>query len=458
MGDERSSSIRTLDVETFDLVVGKTPTLVLFYAPWCGHSQRLMPTIELLATTFHKRDPDEERAAALESVPDHSERQPDESQDNKKSSTSEQTKVSVLIARVNVDNSRSFAKRFDLRGFPTVKYFAPTVDGSINVKDKGTQYAGDWDASSLVQYVNERAGTAHKLQPAFTWVRRLVPKVFEAVALDPTRHVLVQFHAPWCVECGSFANTWDAVAKTFRSDDERVVLASVDAEKYRELAQQEDVTSYPTIKYYPGYVAGVEDDPSNDEDVSVQVTAAGDESDEKNKDGLDSRSRDADVPEDVGSAFARTYNGGMSSQELVTFINDVAGLERVVSGDIHREAGRSKILDEATSLFVAALSSGRKNDAKKVMVEVEEETDRLCGLKSEMTLEEKTAKGTETLRCQGAHMYGRVMSKVLAHVDGVDWTRKELKRLEKMIKDEDVNHVQRTTMMLKRNVMEAFQD
>jgi len=433
MLDSRSliSSIQTLDDETFDPLTSNTPSLILFYAPWCGHSQNLLPAYESVAATFQSLKDDT-------------------------TSPPTSTPSPVLIARVDVDKYRNFAKRFDLRGFPTIKYFKSTAI----IKEKGSTYTGGLDAASIINYVNQQAGTSRKLQQTSTWVRSLIPKTFEAVSLDPTRHVLVQFHAPWCTQCDAFAETWETVAKTFRSDDERIVLASVDADKYRDLAQQQDVTSYPTVKYYPGYTVnnGVEIDIDGESegegDISVETTSDG----------------SVTLPESVDGAFSRTYNGGTSSQELVSFINQVAGLERVVGGDIHREAGRSKKLDQVAGLFVAAMRSKRLEDAELVIKDVHKEKNRLCGKdeKENKSMKNDDKKETkmnndnggdrsETLHCAGARLYGRVMDKVLAHVNGIEWTSKELIRLDTLIKDEDVNHLQRTDMMLRRNVLDAFQ-
>ena len=411
MADVRGivSNIQTIDADQFDAVVSQQPSLVLFYAPWCGHSQRVMPDFEVVASTFTT----------------------DADADDSDADDSEPPQPTVLIARVNVDKHRHFAKRFNLFGFPTIKYFNK---GPWSTTEQGSKYTGGMDAASMVDFINGKAGTKYALQPRSTWVRNLVPKMFEAVALDPTRHVLVQFHAPWCTECKSFNGIWETVGKTYRSDDRLVVLASVDADKYRELGQQQDVTSYPTVKYYPGYSSSSTKQP--EETIGVQADGNA-------------------IPEDVSGSFSRIYNGGMTSTDLVDFINQVAGLERVVGGDIHREAGRSSALDESAGLFVAALGSGRKTDGENIMTgPVKEEQERLCGEGEEGN----GGGGGGGLMCQGAKVYAKTMNKILGHVDGVGWAAKELERLELLIQDVDVNHVQRTEMMLRRNVLEAFRE
>ena len=461
------SNIRTLDEESFDAATANVPSFILFYAPWCGHSQRLMPTYEVVAATFHKQQTTLSPSASAAF----------DDSGLTSSSTKSTTPPVVLIGRVDVDKYRSFAKRFDLRGFPTMKYFASsTEDKSTSIKGKGVKYSQGVDATSIISYLNERAGTSYTLQQASTWVRRLVPKTFEAVALDPTKHVLIQFHAPWCTQCGTFADTWETVAKTFRSDYDSVVLASVNADKYRDLAQQQDVTSYPTIKYYPGYTSN-NDDNNNDNDNDNDKDQNAEAQTQTATVEMTSQGNTNSLPESVDGAFARTYNGGMSSQELVSFINQVASLERVVGGDIHREAGRSTLLDESAGLFVAAVRSQRRTDVQQVRDAVANEKDRVCGggnNDGHTTIDDGSRRDgssdtddqaekpfhessrSESLQCQGARLYGRVMDKVLAHVDGLVWASKELVRLETLIKDEDVNHLQRTRMMLRRNVLEAF--
>ena len=46
---------RSLDPSNFDLI-GTTPALVSFTAPWCGHCQRMKPDWEKLGDAFAKNN------------------------------------------------------------------------------------------------------------------------------------------------------------------------------------------------------------------------------------------------------------------------------------------------------------------------------------------------------------------------------------------------------------------
>src|SRR5512140_1150152 len=103
-----TSAVIDLIPSNFDDVVLKsgTPTLVEFFAPWCGHCKNLAPVYEELASNY------------------------------------EYAKDKVQIAKVDADAEKSLGKRFGIQGFPTLKWF----DGK---SDEPTDYNGKRDIDSL---------------------------------------------------------------------------------------------------------------------------------------------------------------------------------------------------------------------------------------------------------------------------------------------------------------------
>lgn len=53
-------------------------------------------------------------------------------------------------------------------------------------------------ADTIVSWVNTKLGTSAKVRKAPTAVLELDSASFDAVALDPSKAVLVEFYAPWC--------------------------------------------------------------------------------------------------------------------------------------------------------------------------------------------------------------------------------------------------------------------
>ena len=92
----------TLD---FDNKIGQdSGVLVEYFAPWCGHCQRLAPEYEKLADAFaHKKD-------------------------------------KVAIAKVDGDANRGLSDRIGLQGFPTIKWYpANSVQGEDYMGERTVQ-------------------------------------------------------------------------------------------------------------------------------------------------------------------------------------------------------------------------------------------------------------------------------------------------------------------------------
>ncbi|EFY85555.1 Protein disulfide-isomerase erp38 [Metarhizium acridum] len=215
------SAVMDLTPSNFDKVVlesGK-PTLVEFFAPWCGHCKNLAPVYEELALAF------------------------------------EHAKDKVQIAKVDADAERGLGKRFGIQGFPTLKYF----DGK---SEKPEEYKSGRDLESLTQFLTEKAGVkAKKKLEMPSEVVMLTDKSF-AETIGSEKNVLVAFTAPWCGHCKNLAPTWESLAADF-VNEANVVIAKVDAEapNSKAVATKQGVSSYPTIKWFP---AGSEEGESYD--------------------------------------------------------------------------------------------------------------------------------------------------------------------------------------------------
>lgn len=279
-----ADDVVALTQDTFENEVGKDrAALVEFYAPWCGHCKRLAPEYEQLGTSFKK------------------------------------TK-SVLIAKVDCDEHKSVCSKYGVSGYPTIKWFPK---GSLEPK----KFEGSRTAEALAAFVNTEAGTNVKIASIPSSVVVLSSDNFNEVVLDETKDVLVEFYAPWCGHCKALAPTYEKVAAAFKLDEE-VVIANVDADKYKELAEKYDVSGYPTLKFFP----------------------------KNNKAGED-------------------YGGGRDLDDFVAFINEKCGTYRDGKGQLTSEAGIIASLADLVKEFVSA----DDNEKKAVYSQLEEEVKKLKG-------------------------------------------------------------------------------
>ncbi|WFD20523.1 protein disulfide-isomerase [Malassezia caprae] len=63
--------------------------------------------------------------------------------------------------------------------------------------------------------------------------------------------VLVEFFAPWCGHCKRLAPEYEKLADAFAGKKDKVIIAKVDGDKNRDLANRIGLQGFPTIKYFP---------------------------------------------------------------------------------------------------------------------------------------------------------------------------------------------------------------
>lgn len=160
----------------------------------------------------------------------------------------------------------------------------------------------------MLSFVNKNAGTKARVATPITAVTVLSESNFDSVVKDSSKHVLVEFFAPWCGHCKQLAPVYERVASAF-SGEKNVVVASVDATEHPELAQRFDVKGYPTIKYFG----------------------------------------ESGEPED--------YSLGRSEGDFVEFLNNAAGTSRNVDGSLKSGAGRIDVLDDLVEQFMVSVDS-----------------------------------------------------------------------------------------------------
>lgn len=243
-------------------------------------------------------------------------------------------KDKVSIAKVDADSEKDLGRRFSVQGFPTLKWF----DGK---SDTPTDYQGGRDLESLSGFISEKTGLKIKTKKAApSAVEMLTDKSFKS-EIGGDRDVLVAFTAPWCgrmldpfvdygqpyaanlfADCKSLAPIWEQVATDYALES-NILIAKVDAEaeNSKATAQDQGVNSYPTIKYFP-----------------------------------------------KGSTTPEPYEGGRTEQDILSFMNEKAGVHRTVGGKLDEIAGTIPSLDtivsRLTSESIAGLSEQIATAAK----------------------------------------------------------------------------------------------
>lgn len=215
-----SELVRVNDKNFNEVVKGSGKfTLVDFYADWCRHCMKLMPTIEKLAETF--------------------------------ADTPE-----IQIVKINGDaDGRKMTNKYDIPGFPTLLLF--------HGDDEPIEFDGMRDHDSIKNFIQKASGIKPGQQIAGEFIPVSQNEVleidddnFQDLVLGAKYKTMLIFTAPWCRFCKEVKPLWLKLANEIYEPDQDIVrFAELEYSDEKKSATQKikaqfNVRLLPTILFF----------------------------------------------------------------------------------------------------------------------------------------------------------------------------------------------------------------
>lgn len=175
-------------------------SVVMFYAPWCSHCQKLKPHF----------------ADAAEGLKDD---------------------PTILFGNVDCTDpaAMSLCDKYDIEGYPTVFRFINGV--------REEEYSGPRDAAGLIAFGKNELLPIKELWLEAGNVKALTPNTISSYTETPEKATIIMFKADWCPHCHL---TWPEFVAASEAHPE-VNWASVECTHYNHLCDQFELSGYPTI-------------------------------------------------------------------------------------------------------------------------------------------------------------------------------------------------------------------
>lgn len=201
-----------LSDDTFHKFVARGLHFVKFYAPWCGHCQKLVPIWKELANSF-KFD------------------------------------TSIKISEIDCTTQHLICNEFEVKAYPTLLWI---VDGKKIEKYEGTRsheelklFINKMIEKEYGKYKdNEDGAIPENISKPEVAVVQLTDDSFEE-AIE-TGLTFIKFFAPWCGHCRNLLPAWNDLGQKFLSNS-NVKIAKVDCTSQENLCSKHKVDGYPTL-------------------------------------------------------------------------------------------------------------------------------------------------------------------------------------------------------------------
>ncbi|RWS28375.1 thioredoxin domain-containing protein 5-like protein [Leptotrombidium deliense] len=198
------NGLHELTDENYERFLSRGRHFVKFYAPWCGHCQRLAPVWDQLAHGF-------------------------------------QHDKSVFISKIDCDAYPSICQQYSITGYPTLLWI---VDGKMKEKYSGARQHEDlkqFVKSKKQEDINEINKERGKLrsEDVVAYVTESSFKAYIKSGLS-----FVQFFTPWCVRSRKFSPVWEELGRKMLG---KVRVGKVDCSQFEKVCNRYEVEAYPTL-------------------------------------------------------------------------------------------------------------------------------------------------------------------------------------------------------------------